>query len=249
MGKAFKAIREKVFLISKSGVSWHSTKRVNMTNDPKETQKMLENSLRDLQSEYIDLYMIHWPDANVDIRRPMEVLAKAKLEGKIKHLGLCNTYDEDLARAQEVERIEVVQGELNLFNHEVVDRMFPLLGEQNIEYMGWGTFDKGILTGRVKKGRTYDKSDARSWAPWWKKSDVDKKVEVMERILPEIEKSGHTPVELAIGFALSFDPSKMCICGVRNREQLASTIQAFDHLPSQEFIESIGQKVKEQYGV
>ena len=59
LGNYFKHKREDVFFISKSGVDWHDSKRVNMTNDPAVTQKMLENSLRDLQSDYIDLYMIH----------------------------------------------------------------------------------------------------------------------------------------------------------------------------------------------
>ena len=52
--------KEEVFLCSKSGVTWSSSRRVDMTNDPQVTQKMLEQTLRDFQSDYIDLYMIHW---------------------------------------------------------------------------------------------------------------------------------------------------------------------------------------------
>jgi len=102
MGKAFKQTRDKVFIVSKSGVTWGENKRVDMTNDPVVTTKMLEQSLRDLQSDYIDLYMIHWPDTRVDIRRPLEVLAKAKHQGKIKHIGLCNTNIADLEKGSEI---------------------------------------------------------------------------------------------------------------------------------------------------
>ena len=70
LGKAIKHIREKVKIISKSGVSWHDTKRVNMTNDPEITLKMFEESLRRLDTDFIDIYMIHWPDKKIDIRYP-----------------------------------------------------------------------------------------------------------------------------------------------------------------------------------
>ena len=64
MGKAFKSMRDKVFIVSKSGVTWNESKRVDMTNDPKVARLMLEQSLRDLESDYIDLYMIHWPSVS-----------------------------------------------------------------------------------------------------------------------------------------------------------------------------------------
>jgi len=82
-----------------------------MTNDPVVAQKMLEQSLRDLQSDYIDLYMVHWPDTRVDIRKTLEVYAKAKHQGKIKHIGLCNTNIDELEKAREIEKVEVVQSQ------------------------------------------------------------------------------------------------------------------------------------------
>ena len=164
MGEAFKKMREEVFLCSKSGVTWSSSKRVDMTNDPQVTQRMLEQTLRDFQSDYVDLYMIHWPDPRVDIRRPMEVLAKAKEQTKIRHIGLCNTTPEDLLKAQEIEEIEVVQSQFNLFEDSLKKDFLPELKKQGISFMSWGTLDKGILTGRVHEKRQYDRCDARSWA-------------------------------------------------------------------------------------
>ena len=233
MGKAFKNIREKVFLVSKCGVTWHENKRVDMNNDPVIAKKMLEQSLRDLNTEFIDLYMVHWPDARVDIRKTMEVLAKAKHEGKIKHIGLCNTNIEELNLAFEIERVEVVQSEFNLFTNKFVSsKLFPYLKEKEISFMSWGTLDKGIITGRVdEQKRVYDKSDCRSWAPWWKSADNSEKFLAMKKLLPILDKNLHTGLELALGHNLSYPELSVAICGAKSSTQLQSLLKALSNLP------------------
>ncbi len=233
MGRAFKNMREKVFLVSKSGVTWHESKRVDMTNDPKVARQMLEQSLRDLNTDFIDLYMIHWPDNKIDIRKTMEVLSKAKHEGKIKHIGLCNTYVEDLNRAFEVDRIEVVQSEFNLFTNKFVrEELFPYLNEKQISFMSWGTLDKGIISGRVdEKRKNYDKSDCRSWAPWWKDMDNSKKFEAMKNLWPLLDKNHHSGVELALAYNLSFPELSVALCGAKSPEQLQSLLKSLENLP------------------
>ncbi len=236
MGKAFKNMREKVFIVSKSGVTWHENKRVDMNNDPAIAQKMLEQTLRDLQSDYVDLYMVHWPDKRVDIRKTLEVYAKAKAQGKIKHIGLCNTHVEDLEKAREIEKIEVVQSEFNFFQTRARDEILPYLAKNNISFMSWGTLDKGILTGRVDENRKYDKSDCRSWAPWWKNSENAPKLKVMKELWPRLDKAGHSGLELALGYNLQQPELDVAICGARNIGQLESLLQALDNLPKKDFI-------------
>lgn len=167
-------------VVSKSGVDWHESKRVNMSNAPEVTEKMLHQSLKRLQRDQIDLYMIHWPDSRIDIRVPLEVLRKAQEEGKIKHIGLCNTNVIDLQRAKEICEIDAIQSELNLFNQMPFD---SLNGEWKDKFsMAWGTFDKGILTGRVTPDRKFSPDDCRSWAPWWNKKDVLVKIEKTQKL-------------------------------------------------------------------
>lgn len=238
IGAAFKKNREEVFLVSKSGVTWGENKRVDMSNDPLVTQRMLEQSLRDLDSDYIDLFMIHWPDQKVDIRRPIEVLAKAKREGKIKHIGLCNTSKEEIEKASEVAKIEAVQNQLNLFERDALE-LFPFLSEREISFMSWGTLDKGILTGRVDKNRKFDKSDCRSWAPWWKEMDKESRFKAMERITPLLSEHGVTGLELALGHNLSFPEVSLVLCGARNSGQLNGLVKALGQLPNAELLEEV----------
>lgn len=246
MGKAFKNTREKVFLVSKCGVTWHDNKRVDMNNDPKIAEKMLEQSLRDLNTDFIDLYMVHWPDSKVDIRKTMEVLSKAKHQGKIRHIGLCNTYVEDLNRAFEVDRIEVVQSEFNLFTNQFVrEELFPYLNEKEISFMSWGTLDKGILTGRVDENRkNYDKSDCRSWAPWWKAADNSAKFEALKKLWPLLDKNQHTGLELALAYNLSYPELSVALCGAKNPEQLLSLLKSLENLPKNEELQGYVELAK-----
>ncbi len=220
IGKALKDKREDSFIISKSGVTWHSNMRVDMTNDPAVTHKMLEQSLRDLDSDYIDLYMVHWPDKKVDIRKPIEVLAKAKLEGRIKHIGLCNSHEEDFSKASEVEKVECLQSELNFFQRQSIDTSMKIAREKNVAFMSWGTLDKGILTGRVNKQRSYDNSDCRSWAPWWKAIDKDERYKKMEVLLPLLKNNNLNGLDLALHYNLSHSEVSSILCGARTHEQL-----------------------------
>lgn len=236
MGKAFKNNREDVFIVSKSGVTWDQNKRVDMSNDPGVTERMLEQSLRDLQSDYIDLYMIHWPDARVDIRRPLEVLHKARQQGKIKHIGLCNTTVDDLEKASEIDRIEVVQSEFNFFQNDISKTLFPYLKKNNISFMSWGTLDKGILTGRVDEKRKFEESDCRSWAPWWKNADNHSKFMAMKKIWPLLDSHNHTGLELALAYNLHFPELSVALCGAKNSEQLKSLFKALDHMPSDDIL-------------
>ena len=247
MGRAFKNCREKVFLSSKSGVSWSDKGRVYQSNNAELTRKMLEQSLRDLESDYIDLYMIHWPDPKVDIRIPMEVLAKARLEGKIKFIGLANTQREDLEQALEVDAIEVVQSQFNTLvsDREILERFKKL----KIGFQSWGTLDKGILTGRVSQKRElakdYSRGDCRRKAPWWGQKEVLKKASWVEKIKPIVEGFGHSLLEWAMGYNLVLHQVDQVLLGAHHFEQWQQIFKAAENLPSRQVLLEIQKSWEE----
>ncbi len=213
LGNGVKDFRDKIKIISKAGVDWHANGRVNMSNGPKVVTKMLENSLSCLGTDYIDIYMIHWPDKNVDIRYPLEILTKAQLDQKIISIGLCNTTNEDLEKAAQVCEIEYLQSEVNLFFNRF-EALNPFLTHGKIT-MGWGTLDKGILAGTVYENRTFDPHDCRSWAPWWKKSNWKERAKKAKDIEAKL---GVSIRDLAIQYAIT--QSDYALCGAKSREQL-----------------------------
>jgi len=246
IGKALSTNRGKTVIVSKGGVTWDNNMRIGIDNSPKVIQQMLEQSLKDLKTDYIDLYMIHWPDKNIDIRKPLEYLSRAKDEKKILAIGLCNSCVDDIAKASEVDRIDVLQGELNLFNSSTYETLESTLQEEKMGFMSWGTLDKGILTGRVTPDRLFDEVDARSWAPWWKKADRSHKYRTMKRIGDLLQESNHSGLELALGYVLHFDEVSSALCGMRDTEQLDSAVNALNNLPAHDILEEAESIVAEE---
>ncbi|MBH47787.1 MAG: hypothetical protein CME71_06415 [Halobacteriovorax sp.] len=230
LGKAIKSIRDDVFIISKSGIDWDNKKNVAIRNDKKTTQKMLEESLKRLGTDCIDLYMVHWPDAETDIRKTMEVLVKAQDANKIRYIGLCNTNQDELIKAAEVGRVKVVQNQLNIFERSS-EELFSSLAQNKQFFMSWGTLDKGIITGRVNRNRSFDKDDVRSSdAPWWNDEVNAPKLKAMAKILPLISDHGHTGLELALSHNLSlyeqYGLIGTSLCGAKSPEQLDGILAA-----------------------
>ncbi len=240
LGKALTGERrQRAFIVSKSGITWDDEKNVRLDNSADTTEKMLNQSLRDLQTDYIDLFLVHWPDQNVDIRRTVEVLVAARDAGKIKAFGLSNTNPDELALASEIAEPQVLQAQMNLFENEPVETLFPSVRENNMGFMSWGTLDKGILTGRVHQERKFDDVDVRSHAPWWTTADHAPRYDAMKTITPIIEGAGHTGLELALSHVLDHQEASTALCGMRNMKQLETACSAAENLLSTELLNQV----------
>ena len=234
LGTSLKGLREKVKIVSKGGITWHSSKRVNLTNDPKVIDSMLHDSLKRLNTDYLDVYLIHWPDPRVDIRYSLEPLMKALETRKIKQIGLSNTNAQELCLAQEVAPITVIQDECNLFQNK-----FSQYKTDSFFKMGWGTFDKGILTGSVTLDRVFSKEDARSWAPWWKKSNWKEKVKALSKY--------NSDELFNISLHYSLLHTDISLCGFKSPKQLQRILNGLEAKIDPQKIQDIVDDIRSKF--
>ncbi len=151
VGKALKGRRDKVILSTKCGVHRIMGEYVRCLS-PMVVRQELENSLRRLQTDYIDVYFIHWPDMNFGIEGALELLAEFKKEGKIRTAGVSNFSVEQIKTAEKLADISCVQPPCNLFNHSSFDNgIIPYCAEKGLGIMTYGSLGGGILTGKMKK--------------------------------------------------------------------------------------------------
>jgi len=235
-----KYLPKEAIIVTKGGVDWHSTRRVNMGNDPKTIEKMLLESLKRLKREFIDIYMIHWPDKKIDIRRPLEVLRKYQEKSVIAQVGLCNTNLEDLIKAKDVGPISCIQSELNILNTKAFDE----LEDEWKKYfsMSWGTLDKGILSGRVTEKREYDASDARSWAPWWNKKEVVIKIEKVKKLENILDDYSISLTQFCLHFSLNYYGISNCLIGFKKHKDLIEITSHLQNIPSRAIMSEVHKR-------
>ena len=227
--------------MSKCGVAYDDQNRVRLDNSPQTTQQMLEDSLRRLGTDMVDLYMVHWPDPQVDIRHTVETIARAQERGFVRFVGLSNPTVDDLIKAREICPIDVVQLEASFLNPKALDHLEMSEDLSSIGVMSWGTLAKGILTGRVDRHRTFDPSDARHSEPWWVNANHEPLFTIMDRLQPLLQKEGYSGLELALGYLKYRGCVDTLLCGIRTLEQLESAVQALMHLPPDDLIEAAVQ--------
>lgn len=149
--KAIKGRRDKVVLATKLGVLRKEGAYIRCL-DPAIMQWELENSLKRLETDYIDVYYIHWPDNNNPLEPAVELMAKFKKEGKIRSIAVSNFDVEQIKLAQSITQIDAVQPPMNMLNRSsIVNGIIPYCAEQGIGVVTYGSLGGGILTGTMPK--------------------------------------------------------------------------------------------------
>jgi aryl-alcohol dehydrogenase-like predicted oxidoreductase len=219
LGKALKGNRDKVILATKGGNIMAGPERgkTNFTADY--IGRVMDESLKRLQTDHIDLYQLHNPNAEV-IRSGdvWELLERRKKEGKIRHYGVSiNKIDEALA-AIEGGHSDTIQLEYNLLAQEPANKVFPIAQKKNVGIVARVPLRRGLLTGKLKPEdqEHFQKDDVR--ARNFAGEIFPKELAKVEK-LRFLEKPGRSLAQAAIAFCLAHPAVSVVIPGARNDRQ------------------------------
>lgn len=208
LGKAFKNKRKDVLIASKCG-EWFDGEKSVYNYSYSETKKFIENSLKLLQTDYIDLLQIH--SANADIIRNGETLAAMKdvqKEGKIRFLGLSTDFEDAALLAIESKEYDTIQISFNAVNLEMTKKVFPLAQKNNVGIIIKDGMARGMLSPKF--------TDI---------TDIHQK-EKIEQLIKIAEKNNITISDLAILYAISSHIVSSVIIGTKRAEHLHSNVNA-----------------------
>lgn len=232
--------RKNVVIESKFGVRVGGGKTV-YDNSPEYIQTALEESLRRLNTDYIDIYTIHYRDGKTPIADVIGKLDELKAAGKIRHYGLSNIHgneaDELIPYA---EKFVCCQDEFSLACRKNEADLFSLQSKLHVTPMTWGSLGQGILTGKYGADVKFGADDRRSREIYVNFYGEKLKqnlciVEVLKKIA---ENHGRTVAACAIRWILDTLPESVVIAGVKRPSQLDSNIEAMDwHLGIEEMKE------------
>lgn len=229
LGNAFKGKRDKIVIATKGGNVMVGPNRGKRIFEPDYISRVMDESLRRLQTDYIDLYQLHNPTVEVIERGAVwEVLERAKKAGKIRHYGVSINSMEEGTAAVKDGRAETIQVEYNLLAQEPAETFFPAAQQANIGVIARVPLKRGILTGKLKQ------SDEQRFQG----EDVRARSFKGEAFAQELAKAeqlkflAHGPVQslgqAAIAFCIAHPAVSVVIPGARNAEQMRENASAAD---------------------
>ena len=222
---------------------WDDNGHVTKVHDPESIKEEVENSLRRLNVDVIDLWQMHWPpvDDNDKIKPAWEMMAKMKEEGKVKHIGVSNFNVEQMKIAQSIAPITSLQPKYNLISRGIEDEILPYVKEQNIGVIVYSPMGSGLLTGKYNREKIEQlpDDDWRNGSPDFSEPKLSKNlelVEVMKKIAADHDRS---PGEVAIAWVLKHPAVTAAIVGSRSAEQAEGVMTASDLKLSDEEIKQL----------
>jgi myo-inositol catabolism protein IolS len=234
VAKALSSVRDKVVLATKVFANHLKYQQV---------MEACENSLKRLQTDYIDLYQIHWPSGAfnseiVPIEETMKALNDLKQQGKIRAIGVSNFSRNQLAEAMQYGRIDSSQPPYNLFWRGVEQDSMPYCVENNITIIAYSSLAQGLLTGKFGADHKFQDGDIRQKNKLFKGENYQRAQAALEKLRPIADRHNCTLAQLSLAWLIA-QPQTSAIVGARNADQAIQNAKAMEVQLSEDEIKEI----------
>ena len=239
LAKALVGRRENVIIATKFGVRTGDGKTI-YDNSPEYIEKALNDSLKRLSTDYIDLYQIHYRDQTTPLDAVVEVLERFKEQGKIRCYGLSNIHGEDFKEMEPfIGSFASCQNEYSLVTRDNENDLLVNCNDLQLTPMTWGSLGQGVLTGKYNINSGFGVNDRRSREVYtnFHGDKLRKNIELVEKMKPLAEKLGVSLAALAVRFILDNIPDSVALVGAKNPGQIEGTLTAMDFRLSNDELE------------
>ena len=161
LAKALGSRRKEAVITTKFGIGYPDATNYR-DSTPKRVIASIEKSLTNLNTDYVDVYLVHWPDRNTPFEETMRALDDLVKQGKVKAVGLSNFRRDEIEACMKARRVDVVQYCWNMFDRRMQKEIYPYCREHGIGVMAYGSLAYGMLTGTFSEEMTFEKNDWRS---------------------------------------------------------------------------------------
>ena len=239
LGNALASKRAQVLIASKCGLvkngSWTDH---DLRSDSIRSQ--LENSLKRLKTDYLDLYFIHYPDPKTPLAEAVGELVRLKEAGKIRHIGLCNVTTEEISQIAKETEIACVQNEYSLLHPAKGEEVFEVCNKHQISFMGYGTLGGGVLSGKYTHEPNFRRADARNYFYKVARGEGFTQAAALAQTVKKVAaQKGVSPSAIAGAWALN--KADFILCGAKTAQQAGQNVQAADVILSSQEVVSLEQ--------
>ena len=228
VGRAVKERRKDVFIATKCGLTWDSQGRIARNNRPESIRKECDASLKRLQTDYIDLYQIHWPDNNVPVEDSWGEMTRLVEAGKVRYIGVSNFGTELLIRCQKIAPVQSLQPPYNIVHRDIEASILGWCLNNNVGVIAYSPLQNGLLTGKFSKDflETLPEDDwrKRQHYPYFREPKFNQVLQFVEALRPIAEGYQKSLSQLAIAWVLHQKGITAAIVGARSPEQILHNI-------------------------
>jgi aryl-alcohol dehydrogenase-like predicted oxidoreductase len=242
-GKAVKGKRDKVQILTKFGLVWdekkgayyfstkdNEGKNIDIYNYSSKERVLndCEASLKRLGTDYIDLYQIHWPDSTTPVSETMEALEILISQGKIR-AGAVSNYSVDLMK-EAVKSLPIASNQVpySMVNRNIEKDIIPYCIDQNIGILAYSPLQRGLLTGKIRKGHKFGEGDSRPDTIFYKEPNLSRIIQLTENLRIIANEHKVTLSQLVLNWTIQQPGITCALAGARNAEQVLDNIKAAD---------------------
>ncbi|RCX20654.1 aryl-alcohol dehydrogenase-like predicted oxidoreductase [Fontibacillus phaseoli] len=211
--------------------------KVVMDNSPAFLRASVESSLRRLQTDYIDLFYIHFPDESTPKDEAVGELKRLKDEGKIRAIGVSNFSIEQMREGNKDGHIDVLQAEYNLFKRDAEKELLPYTKEHGISFVPYFPLAAGLLGGKYTPDTTF--ADGRARNPMFQGEAFIRNLQKVEQVRRIAEAKNAEVAHVVLAWYLTRDSIDALIPGAKKPEQVLNNLNTLDVILTAEEITSI----------
>jgi aryl-alcohol dehydrogenase-like predicted oxidoreductase len=241
LGQALGARRDEIVLATKAGGAFEGH---TGGATPAYLRTSLEDSLRRLGTDHVDLYQLHYPDPTTPIAETLGALGDLVAEGKIREIG-CSNFDaamlEEAAEAVKdgAPRFVSVQNEYNLLHRDPEDGVLAFCDRTHTAFLPYFPLASGLLTGKYRSGAAPEGTRLAAWGSFAKDQLSDERLATVAALDALARTEGHTVLDLAFAWLLARPSVASVIAGATKPEQVAANVSAGQWKPSAELLAQV----------
>jgi aryl-alcohol dehydrogenase-like predicted oxidoreductase len=249
LAKALGGRRKEAIITTKFGVGYPDAAPSYRDSSRKRVMASIEKSLQALNTDYVDVYLIHWPDRSIPFEEPMGALDELVQQGKVRAVGLSNFKLEEIKTCVKTRPIDIVQYCWNMFDRRMQTEIFPYCRANNIGVMAYGSLAYGMLTGTFNEEMTFGKDDWRSkrgqllninlFQHLFAADHFLKNLRAIEELKAMAKRYGKSLPQFALRWTLSNPVISTALVGCRNPREVDDNVGALGWSISDEDMKEI----------
>ena len=237
VGRALADRRDRPVVATKVGLVWDapdaaatgtSSPGIGRNGGPEYVRASIDDSLRRLHTDHVDLYQLHRVDPEVPIEETWGAMAETVAAGKARRIGLSEVSVAEIERAHAIHPVTSVQSELSLWTRDALDEVLPFCRQHGIAFLPFSPLGRGFLAGRFSSSDELQGSDFRRGLPRFQSEALRRNLAIVERVRAIAERVGATPAQVALAWVLAQGHNVIPIPGTKTPKYLTENAAAAD---------------------